>query len=645
MKKFLLATGLVTVVAAGVIGVMVATFDVNAYRGEIAQALERFSGHPFKLQGPIGIGVSSSGVTVDVRDVTVGNALWSSAPEMAKIGRFELGVALLPLLRREIVITRVAVEHASILLESTRDGRHNWQSDIRTAHGADVDQKGAKEAVAAPSASSSVSVRVDQVSVTDSKLTLRAADGALTLLNVSQLTFGGHGRYVTIHFMGDYNGTAIDATAKTDAVAFTAQTAAPLSLDATYAGYRLKARGQISLGEKMANLTFYDLTAGSTTVHGQLSAGWGGKRPVLRGSVSGDRVMLADFAAAAAKGSAGEDAKGGSAAASGGPVNGRVFNDAPLPLDALKAADANIEINIDHVPTGSVEVAQLKGTVVLQNGRLSVAPFDFYLGNGPVNGQLTLDASGSQARIVATVKAKDVDISDMLKLWGAEAFLSGKVAAEANLTTSGGTPHALASNLSGSLNIIGAGGDVISRTASRVSSGLTALLTGGGSGADNVNCLVARFTAKDGIVKDNGILIDTGAATIAGNGGLDFRDETIDLTFRGQSKNIKVGNLLPPVHVGGTLAKPGISVSPAAVMQNVAGLLTGKRLVESNVPAITTQQGQNACLYTLNHATEASNSAPSEGGVVQDLAGKANQKINELGGGVGQQIMKGLFGQ
>jgi len=54
--------------------------------------------------------------------------------------------------------------------------------------------------------------------------------------------------------------------------------------------------------------------------------------------------------------------------------------------------------------------------------------------------------------------------------------------------------------------------------------------------------------------------------------------------------------------------------------------------VNDGVPDVLTQQGQNACSYTLDHHS-ATAAAASKGGVVQDLAGKAGN------------ILKGLLGK
>jgi hypothetical protein len=263
------------------------------------------------------------------------------------------------------------------------------------------------------------------------------------------------------------------------------------------------------------------------------------------------------------------------------------------------------------------------------------------LGAGTIGGQVNLDASGSPARLGTTLKVADVDLTDLIKMGGAEAFLSGKVKADVNLSSSGNSPHDLASNLNGPITLISAGGDVISTASDKLSAGLAEILAPGVGGKnEGMNCLVARFIASGGVVKGNGILIDTMAATAAGYGDIDLRSETLNLNFHAKSKLINVGGLVPPLHIGGTLTSPDTSVDAKSVVQNVGQMLLGGEVADG-VPDVATQQGQNACAYALDHPSA---SAPaSKGGVVQDLAGKAGQQLKNLPGASG--LLKGIFGQ
>jgi len=625
----IVAALVVIVIAAVTIGVV--SFDVNAHREKIADALSKQTGRTVKLGGDIHIGFSMKGLTLSIRDVGFGNPEWASRPTLAGIGLFELDVGLLPLLQHQVVINSLSIDNADILLESASGNRHNWDMPTRgEAKTATADkQTGAAQPVA---------LQVNALSIKDSRIAVRGEDGKLTVFQADKLTLGREGAGMAVHFGGNLNDLPIKLAVLTNADALTSQASRPVDLDLTFANYHLTAKGKVDIGGKKADFASYELASGGTKIAGHMLAAWGGARPAIQGSVNSDHLVPADLKMATKESAAQESAATPAAAPQ------RLFSNEPLNLAGLKAADVNLDLAIGSMPAGTVQLDDVKTKLVINNGHLFLSPIKAALGKGAINGQINLDASGAPARLGMTFNLNDIDLGDLIKAGGAEAFITGKVKADTNLASNGNSLHDLASNLSGTFNVIGAGGDVLSSASSKLAAGIESILSpGGGSKNDGVNCLVARFIASNGIVKGNGILVDTGAATAAGYGDIDLRSETINLEFHAKSKMVNTAGLLPPAHIGGTLLKPDVSFDAARTIQNLGNMLLGGGEVSDPVPDLATQQGQNACAYTLDHPTK--NAAPAKGGVVQDLAGKAGEQLKKLNGGAGGDLIKGLFGQ
>ena len=629
MKRFFIGLAILIIALAAGFGIAFATFDINQYRDQIAETLGKETGRTVKLGGPIKFGLTEHGLVLGIRDAAIGNPAWASRAAMAGIGRFELGLALWPLLHRQISITSLAIDNADILLESASGDRHNWVLQATPPGTAQP---------AGSASASAISIHVDNLEITDSQLAVRGEDGSATVFRTDSLTFGKQPGGTVLNFRGTYNGMPIGFDMQTDAEDLMAKDAHNIEISLATLGYRVKAQGQIGLGTKKAVFNSWEMTAGKSELHGKLIADWSGARTVLKGTLVSDHLAPADFAM---PGSANAPSAAPSVVRPHGPK--RVFSDAPLGLEGLRATDALIDITIGEVPLGGTSLHQIYTKVTLLNGHLFLSPFKAMLGGGEVSGQFNLDAGPSPARLGVSLNASGVNLSDMLEIGGAEAFLSGKVDADMNIASSGDSAHALASNLSGTFNMVGAGGDVISRAADKISTGLAEIFSAGtGKGTESMNCLVARFIASNGIVRDQGILVDTSATTVAGSGGFDLRNETIDLMLRAKTKGVDVGGFLPPLHITGSFRDPDFSLNAQAVIQNVAGLLTEGTL-NDGIPDVATEQGQNACLYTLNHPSAAGAATP-QGGVVQDLAGKAGQatqKLNDLGG----KLLKGWLGQ
>jgi uncharacterized protein involved in outer membrane biogenesis len=618
MKKFLTILVVVLLLVGAAIGIAIATFDINKYRGQLETALSKELGRTVKLGGEIHIGISNGGLAISVRDAAIGNPTWASRPNMAGIGLFSLKVGLMPILEHKVDISGIAIENADIQLESSSGNRHNWQFQTSSEKSSTAEAK--KEEASQP-----VAINIAELSVKNSQVTLRDENGKTTIFKAENFTLKDSSKGASVNFAGSYNTQPIKLAITTNGDSLFSKTARPVDITLDFANYHLTAEGKIDIENKKADINKYELTSNSTKISGHMLAAWGGARPAMQGTLVSDKLVPDDLKMAGGK----EEGQAKPEDEAAKPHQ-RLFNDNPLPFDSLKSADVNLDIEIGTMPAGSVELKNIKTKLVINNGHLLLSPLKINLGEGTMFGQVNLDAANALAHLGVTISINGVDMADLIKVWGTEAFLSGKVKSDINLASSGNTMHELASNLSGPISLIGAGGDVISSAKDRITAGLMEVLApGSGNKNASMNCLVARFIAQNGNVKSNGILVDTAAATAAGYGDIDLRTETVNLDFHAKTKLIDVAGLLPSVHIGGTLQNPDVNADAKSIIQNVGSLLTGNAVAD-NVPNIATQQGQNACAYTLDHPTAAQNTQQQKGGVVQDLTGKAGTLLKGL---------------
>jgi AsmA family protein len=129
-----IAIGLVGLIVLVVGGVFVAlsTIDPNQYKPQIVEAAKNATGRDLALKGDIKLGIGFN-PTFSIADVTLSNASWGTRPEMVKVGRFEVQVALLPLLSKQVDVKRLILLDTDILLETDRQGRGNWEFAPPTA--------------------------------------------------------------------------------------------------------------------------------------------------------------------------------------------------------------------------------------------------------------------------------------------------------------------------------------------------------------------------------------------------------------------------------------------------------------------------------------------------------------------------------
>jgi uncharacterized protein involved in outer membrane biogenesis len=64
--------------------------------------------------------------TVVVEEVKFSNTSWGSKPEMMSLKKFELKVALLPLITGNIQVNKIILIDPEFLLETNKKGTGNW---------------------------------------------------------------------------------------------------------------------------------------------------------------------------------------------------------------------------------------------------------------------------------------------------------------------------------------------------------------------------------------------------------------------------------------------------------------------------------------------------------------------------------------
>ncbi len=637
MKKLLIVSGVLLIVVTGVLGAGLATFDANHSRDTIAQILSETIGQTVSFSGPIRPGLSANGLTLELAGASVLNPSWASRPDLARIGKFRLGIAFLPLLHGQMVIQELTLSDVDILLETNADHLANWAS-LPQMTDSGTSPARTESVTKTQAAAKKVTVHIESLIMNNGCISMRDQDGKITTVKADRLIFKQHNELATLDFSGAYNALSITLKLTTNGNDPSPNKVRPFDIDLAFANLHLKTDGKVSLTEKQALLDHYTFSAGFSSVTGALAIDWAGSHPALTGNLNSDHLALADLRLESSPESGDRNStttENETVVPVASPV--RLLNDTPLGLEKLKSVDMKMDVAVGILDLGNVALDHVEAKLAVKDGDLLLLPFTAYLGAGKLTGQAHINGVASPPALGLALNGTDVNLSDILHVGKMESFLSGKVDLQTNLASSGESPHAIASNLNGTLSIVGAGGDIVTRTSDRVSSGIDALLGGDPKGEQNLNCLVAQFTIANGLIKDNGILLDTVAATVAGGGSVDLRGETMDLLFRAKPKSIDTAGLLPPLHVGGTFLNPETSVSTVAVVETIAGLVLGEgREANDPIPDVVVQQGQNACVAALNHpAAEATASAqqPRKQGLVQKLGGQASQ------------ILKGLFGQ
>ena len=94
-KKILVIFGVIILGLVAASLIILFSYDYNKFKPYIAQAAKEATGRELKLAGDLKLQLGFTPALV-IENISFQNAPWGSRPEMARVKRFELEVALFP---------------------------------------------------------------------------------------------------------------------------------------------------------------------------------------------------------------------------------------------------------------------------------------------------------------------------------------------------------------------------------------------------------------------------------------------------------------------------------------------------------------------------------------------------------------------
>jgi uncharacterized protein involved in outer membrane biogenesis len=255
----------------------------------------------------------------------------------------------------------------------------------------------------------------------------------------------------------------------------------------------------------------------------------------------------------------------------------RVIPDTPIPMDDLKKVTASVNIDIKEIELGPKTFSDITLVGSLADGALAVDRFT--LSNnvgGSLRGNLALRPAGDTAAL-----SLDVAGSNLILGMAAETpeELAGLPRYELDtvLVSSGATVQELAASLNGYLRLIGGEGR-LRATALRMftSDFLSQVLTTVNPFAKtdpytNLQCAVALVQVENGKAEGKPVLVvQTDRLRILANADVDLSTEELNAVFSTvplKGLGLSLTDLVNPfVAIGGTLAKPMLTVDPEGAL-------------------------------------------------------------------------------
>ncbi len=667
-KVFKIVAGLMVVVVIAVVAI-ISTTDINQYKGQVIQLVEDATGRQLQIDGDMGFALSLV-PTVVVEDVKFSNASWGSKPEMVSLKKFEIEVALLPLITGDIQVNRIILIDPDILLETNKKGTGNW---VFASKDKNKQEKTTESETQVPN------VVVNEVHIKNATVNyIDGVTGQTTKLVIDQITAESDsvndplslimkvayndipvsvsGHLGSLKQLTENDEYPVDLTIEVSdatlalngkinkprdvkginvAVQFDVKTLADLS---RLAGSELPDFGPISLSGTLIDgvgsyaIKSLALNAGKSDLSGELTANIASKRPSISAKLNSNLIDLAEFV-------------GDEDASQQAEKKDRVFSSDPLPLDALRAVNANVSINAKQIKTTSMVLADTDVSVLLKDGNLTIKPLSSLMAGGKLAGSVALTTSGKSGTLTTNITIAGLEPNQLTDLNG--KLTGAKTDATINISGSGESVSQIMASSNGKFlvkvgngvitdSITGAlGADVLTKLVSMLNPFATS------NDETQLQCAVVNFDIKNGIATtDKGIAISTNQMNIIGSGTVNLKTEGLDIGIKPEAKEgvgINAGKLASVVRVGGTLAQPkptadmvgavstGLSVGTAVATGGLSLLAEGlfDRATADADPCTTALGQKPAATQTAKEpekstSTKAIDSVKDAGGALSD---------------------------
>ncbi|SDS32933.1 hypothetical protein SAMN05216198_1704 [Halopseudomonas litoralis] len=560
---------------------------------------------------------------IAAEQMILGNPEWAEGDTFVSLQQVKLRLALLPLLSKTVHIPRIDVQGPVVNAQRLADGRDNWTFDLGSE-----DDASAEESAPWKLDIGTIGFDQGQIMVDDaiSKLQLDMQVEPLgepiafdeIVGKPEESATAAPQEYVFAwRAEGRYQGQTVQGEGKVGGLLALQDAALPFPLEADVraGSTRIRLAGTLTdpqnLGALDLNLrlsgtslgNLYPLTGvtlpdsppystdgrlsaqlqaaegatyryqdfngsiGDSDIHGDLTYVAGEPRPKLSGSLVSNQLLFSDLAPLiGADSNAEKEARGSSA---------RQPADKVLPVEEFRterwrAMDADVHVRGRHiVHSEQLPITDLDAQVLLEDGRLHLAPLKFGMAGGELQADIRLNGGTTPLQGQAKLNARGFKLKELAPSFAPMQTSLGELNGDADLSGHGNSVAALLGSADGSVQLV-----INDGTVSRSLMEIAGLNVGNylitkmfGDEDVQINCAVADLALDDGLMTTPIFIIDTENALIRVDGEVNFASEELDLDISPDSKGMRIFSLRSPLYVRGSFSdpNPGVHAGPLAL--------------------------------------------------------------------------------
>ncbi len=648
--------------------------DLTAHKGAVEAVASRALGRTVKIDGNIGV-TTSLWPVFDMGGLRIGNPKGFAAEDFAEMKTAKVQVAVLPLLLTKIHIREFSVNGVSVALEENKEGAVSWSSRVDKGPTPEVPKQEAREVEADKLRLASDSLVVKKLTLEDISVSYRSQRMPEPLsFKIDECTGAAlAGKAFNLSMKGTLLQQPFTATVKAGSlkelldestswmevaveIARTnfklegkidlSQALQTLSVESSVHGERLDslnkllkldlppfeaygAGGLLSIREDRINLSDFEIYVGESKLTGEMTINQTGSRPVASIDLNAPMIQLDDFdvgnwsfehgkpketaekteeSIESPKESASKPKTTSMTTADGDEKVANLFSP-----EVLGSFDAKMMVNVKKVLSGADELGSGLLTATLKDGRFSLDPIKLNIPGGSFFFAISVrpGTEASEASVRALIDKFDFGV--IARRANPETRMGGTISLDVDLKSSAKNLDELLANgngyfdFSGSPENLSAG--IIDLWAVNL---IAAIVSRGEENGSKINCVVGRWSMKDGLLHPDVFLIDTNQIRICGKGKVNFKEGLIDLKAAPTPKKPEFFSLATPLEVRGKFVDFGVGIQPGGLFGTAVTFVTSplhvpfRRLAGEGLP----EDGGDVCGMPIGSGDRPTGSPP-----------------------------------
>ncbi len=265
---------------------------------------------------------------------------------------------------------------------------------------------------------------------------------------------------------------------------------------------------------------------------------------------------------------------------------------------SLAMANGAFSLRVEEIVSGEDWLGDGVLEISLLDSNLEFDPIHISLPGGGFDARVRLfpEEDGINANVWASIN--DFDYGIMARRVDPDTKMSGRIFLNIDLQSQARYLDRFMANADGHINFIvlpeffEAG--IIDLWASSL---LMAMLPKIGSSPSLINCLIARFIIEDGLMKEDELYLDTSKLRAAGEGEINFKEETISYVLKPKAKNAGFFQVQAPLEIEGKFSEMEFGLQGGLVGTTLRMIATTytvpiRMLMGNDVPA----DGSDICV-------------------------------------------------